>query len=367
MGAGTEATTTGNGANSGAPVHPREPNYGLRIWAGYALSIGMAATVGCVGYFLTQQIILSAGWSAHTHVVIEHLDSLTQAIQNAQVGTRGYLLTGNENEIASVVAGRSRVEDELEAVQTLTSDNPVQQKRLKALRAAFTSRFAIASDAIAARKANDSRRATEILFARDTLALTDTILKGIAQMTEEERGLLRQRAGQEASNFQLMVLIITCGSIASFLFLSFAGVFIYRMLQALRESLGELADSQAQLAAASDLEARRFKKLLEASPEAIIISDRRGEIAIVNSRAEELFGYTREELVGKQIEVLLPQRLRKAHLDHRESYYARPVNRSMGAGRDLVGLRKDGTEFPVEVSLGPVETDQGARRVERHR
>ena len=187
-----------------------------------------------------------------------------------------------------------------------------------------------------------------------TQALTSAILKDIAQMTERERELLRQRTARQASNFHLIALSIICGSVASFLFLSFAGVFIYKMLQALRVSL-----RQSAIAERSRLEAARFRALLENSPEAVIISDRRGEIAIVNSRAEGLFGYTREELLGQPIEILLPQRLRGSHVGHREGYYARPVSRSMGVGRDLVGRRKDGTEFPIEVSLGPVETDEG--------
>jgi PAS domain S-box-containing protein len=359
MGVAMEATTTDDGANSGTPSHSRVPNYRLRIWTGYALSIVAAAVVGCVGYFMTQELVLSSEWLEHTHTVIEHLDALPQAMLDLQVGTRGYILSGNQSELADVVAGRSSIESELAAIQRLTSDNPAQQERLKALSAAIARRLAIASDAIAARRANDSRRATEIIFAGDTPALTDTIRNIIARMAEEESGLLRLRRAQEAYNFNLMVLVIVCGSIASLLLVSFAGVFINKMLQALRESLGELADSQGRLAERSRLEAARFRTLLETSPEAMIVSNQRGEIAIVNSRAEQLFGYTRAELLGQKIETLLPERLRGIHLGHREAYYAKPVNRSMGAGRDLVGLRKDGTEFPIEVSLGPIETDQG--------
>ncbi len=157
----------------------------------------------------------------------------------------------------------------------------------------------------------------------------------------------------------LMALAIVGGSIASLLLLAFAGAFIYRMLQALRKSLEELASSQARLAEHDQLGAAGFRTLLQASPEAMIISNPHGEIIIMNSRAEQLFGYQREELLGQPIEVLLPERFRKAHLGHREGYNARPVNRPIGAARGLVGLRKDGTEFPIEVSLCPVETGQG--------
>ncbi len=350
-----EATTIGDGANSDAPAHSREPNYGLRIWAGYALSIATTLTMGCVGYFLTQQMILGRNWIEHTHFVIEHLEGLTQAMQEMQIGARDYILTGTESELARFVAGRAKAASELADIQQLTSDNPVQQKWLAILRPALASRIDIMSQEVTARRANDSESAKELVFSSRTLGLTNTILKDIAQMTERERVLLRARTARQVSDFHLMALTIICGSIAAFLFLSLAGVFIYKMLQALRESL-----RQGEIAERGRLEAARFRTFLEASPEATIISDRRGQIAIVNSRAEELFGYTRAELLGQPIEILLPQQLRGAHLGHREAYYAKPVNRSMGFGRDLVGRRKDGTEVPIEVSLAPVETDLGA-------
>jgi PAS domain S-box-containing protein len=152
---------------------------------------------------------------------------------------------------------------------------------------------------------------------------------------------------------------IVVGSLTALFFILLAAVFVLRMIRAFRSSLDNLASSQARLAERGALEATRFRTLLEASPEAMIISNRRGEIVIVNARAEQLFGYSREELIGRPIEDLIPERLRHTHRGHRESYLASPTIRSMGVGRDLTGLRKDRTEFPIEVSLGPVETDQG--------
>lgn len=222
MGAGMEATTTGDGANSGAPAHPREPNYGLRIWTGYVLSIVASAVMGCVGYFLILQLILSSEWIGHTHIVIEHLEGLTQGILEMQIGARDYILTGNESELAHFVAGRARAASELADLRQLTSDNPVQQKWLDQLRPALAARVGIMSQEVTARRANDSGFAKELVFSARTQALTSAILKDIAQMTERERELLRQRTARQASNFHLIALSIICGSVASFLFLSFA-------------------------------------------------------------------------------------------------------------------------------------------------
>lgn len=85
--------------------------------------------------------------------------------------------------------------------------------------------------------------------------------------------------------------------------------------------------------------------------EGIVLTNRVGEIVLVNPCAEKLFGYTKEELVGQRIEMLLPDNIKEKHVNHRETFHANPVNRSMGAGRDLFAKRKDNSVFPVEVSL----------------
>ena len=102
-----------------------------------------------------------------------------------------------------------------------------------------------------------------------------------------------------------------------------------------------------------------FRTLLESAPDAMIIVDEAGKIVIVNAQAERMFGYDREELFGKTIEVLLPKRLHEAHIAHRGEFVRSPSVRPMGLDRELVGQRKDGSEFPVEISLSPVGSAQG--------
>jgi protein-histidine pros-kinase len=103
----------------------------------------------------------------------------------------------------------------------------------------------------------------------------------------------------------------------------------------------------------------RFKGFLESAPDAIVIVDSQGIIQIVNFQTEKLFGFNRDEIIGKEVEILMPSKFINSHQAHRQHFSAAPEARTMGKGMDLFGKHKDGTEFPVAISMSRFDTEEG--------
>lgn len=117
------------------------------------------------------------------------------------------------------------------------------------------------------------------------------------------------------------------------------------------------SDDQANQGGANE----SFRQVVELAPNAIVMINQHGVIELVNAQTERIFGYQRAELIGQSIEILLPERFRHHHPHHRLTFFAQPSTRAMGSGRDLFGLRRDGSEFPVEIGLNPIETSDGVK------
>jgi two-component system, LuxR family, sensor kinase FixL len=155
-----------------------------------------------------------------------------------------------------------------------------------------------------------------------------------------------------AAQFALVVLgIIQVPFFGSFAYLG--------IVVALGYQLCNDAVRAAHLASELQMGEERFRRVVEAAPNAMIMVNQEGQITLANQQAEKTFGYPREELLGRPIEMLVPERVRSDHRGFRHDYFCDPQARPMGAGRELFGRRKDGSEVPVEIGLSPIHTSKG--------
>jgi len=165
--------------------------------------------------------------------------------------------------------------------------------------------------------------------------------------------LFGQRVGLYGLEFGTALVVVSTMTILS--------AVIWRNAQSLTalETAHDRAQDAVRELTASARAQELFRGLVESAPDAMVIVDQDGRIQLANAQTESLFGYRREELIGRPVEMLVPGRFRGAHPAHRATYFAAPHARAMGAGLELFGLRKNATEFPVEISLSPLHTNDG--------
>ena len=176
------------------------------------------------------------------------------------------------------------------------------------------------------------------------------VLRAGVEITPDELPMRRASRGEAVHDDEI-----------EFLFEDGTSIAMLAHAAPLRDAAGLVVGA---VCAAIDISSRkrleeRCRRVVESAPNAMVMIGATGHIEMVNIQAERLFGYSRRELMGRPIEILLPERFRHHHVGLRRAFFTAPVARPMGEGRDLYGRRKDGSEFPIEIGLSPIETDEG--------
>ena len=317
----------------------------------FAIALGMfVVTAIALSVNLARQRE-SLGWVQHTDQVLRNAAAIETRILQAESGERGYLLTGESSYFDSYNHSRAEIPELLATLRQAVSDNPSQIQRLEELRPSVEARLAEFKQIIELGPARLSEALAMLRTARSR-QLTALIEEKLGQFTQVELTLRGER--QLRADRDTLATTLIAAVMAGLAMLSAAlGAFLLknqRSASQLRVANKELAISHAHM-----------RSILDTVPDAMVVIDERGMIQSFSAAAERLFGFAAGEVQGRNLSMLMPAPYRHEHDSYLARYLATGERRIIGVGRIVVGQRRDGGTFPMELSVGEV-ANEGRRQ-----
>ncbi len=305
-----------------------------KLTIGMFVGLLVVACVGALSYRSMAQNDEERHWVTHTYLVLEKIDACSTTLEAAAAASNG--LNASDLQHLGI---------EFRELRSLTSDNPLQTSALDSAQIGLSDFQKSNPQKGFAASASPGEAGQRGIEEQRFLA---TGRSALDRMQAEEKRLLEQRTAVVEANSLRTRLVIVLGNVLAL------GLIIITFASLRREVAARVLAEEAVRKTENT-----FRGLLESAPDAVVVVDRRGKVVLINAQMERLFGYDREDLIGRPIEMLMPECFRDTHQGYVEGFFSNPHARPMGKGLDLFGLRKNGTEFPVEISLSPLETNEG--------
>ena len=284
----------------------------------------------------------------HTHEVLACLQSLMFAMEQSQSSFNGFILTGEAAHLETYQTSRAHIQALSENVRRLVADNPTQLRRLPLLEVLIGQHSDLIDTAVDLRRTQGLAAAADFVRGGRSQLLMNQFQAVVDTLQNEELRLLAVREIDAKRHLQQTNAILIIGTALGLLVVAGRGWSAHREIGLRKEEDEHLAQMES-----------RYRGLLEAAPDAMVVVNADGEIVLLNVQAEKRFGYRRDELLGQQVKRIIPEGFAERLIADGTRTAAAALAQQIGTGIELSGRRKDGSEFPIEIMLSPLESAEG--------
>ena len=309
--------------------------------AGTLIIVGTILTVFFISVRQSERVRNTSESVNRTQVIIQHIQRLVMTALDNETGARGYVISGKNDFLEPLHQSATTFTIEIVKLEELLNNNPLLLNLLDSMKGFISKRIHFSDSMILTRKRQDLQAVVQMVEAGVGKGYSDQIRRIGRKMERLEEHLLQERKLKNENTIRNLNILLY----------SLLGTVLILSLAMIRRIRKDMASKEAT--------EKRFSGLLQAAPDATVIADEQGLMRMINKQAEDLFGYTREEMLNQPVEILIPADLHAAHVHHRNSFMKKASLRAMGAGLELYAVKKGGIQFPVEISLSPIKTDEG--------
>jgi PAS domain S-box-containing protein len=297
--------------------------------------------VGTASYHWIAVSDESAQWVWHTHEVLSNIHDLLLSMESIESSSREFVLTGKESALEPYYVSMQKAEEDREAIRNLTLDNAVQQRQLVVVAKLAAENIQHADNLIQLRRSQGLEAAMAAMGSGPDDQIKVDFQAAVDKLQNEEQRLraLRSSKAERYSSQSKIFLIV--GTLLGILIVTAAGW------------------STARDTAKREVAEAKFRGLLEAAPDGMVVVNRDGEIVLLNAQAEKHFGYRRDELLGQKVKRIIPEGFAERLIADGTRTAAEALEQQIGTGIELYGQRKNGSQFPIEIMLSPMESPEG--------